>query len=266
MMKKKGYSKGGMKKKGYAKGGMPMNPETGTPTFVGDGKGKMAGGGSAMKKKGYAKGGMKKKGYAKGGMKKKGYAKGGAAKKRAIGGILRDTVPFGANPGIGDFERSQAPGIAAAAPAALEPFRGNLLDKQVSSNLLDNAMMTRASSPTSGASNSPSASSNQNQNLTSTINNTNTLGAGTTGQAKSQRDLDMARQSAQKMVEPLAGLPSMSEPFDVPGFNKGAQAPLQASPFKPVAQRGMRKGGAVKTKLAKGTGAALRGRKASRIF
>ena len=242
MKKKKGYSKGGMKKKGYAKGGMPMNPETGTPTFVGDGKGKMAGGGSAMKKKGYAKGGMKKKGY----------AKGGAAKKRAVGGILRDTVPFGANPGIGDFERSQAPGIAAAAPAALEPFKGNL--------------MTRASSPTSGASNSPSASSNQNQNLTSTINNTNTLGAGTTGQAKSQRDLDMARQSAQKMVEPLAGLPSMSEPFDVPGFNKGAQAPLQASPFKPVAKRGMRKGGAVKTKLAKGTGAALRGRKASRIF
>ena len=50
MMKKKGYSKGGMKKKGYAKGGMPMNPDTGKPTFVGDGKGKMAGGGSAVSK------------------------------------------------------------------------------------------------------------------------------------------------------------------------------------------------------------------------
>jgi len=61
MMKKKGYAKGGMKKKGYAKGGMPMNPETGTPTFVGDGKGKMAGGGSAMKKKGYANGGAASK-------------------------------------------------------------------------------------------------------------------------------------------------------------------------------------------------------------
>jgi len=70
MMKKKGYSKGGMKKKGFSKGGMPMNPDTGKPTFVGDGKGKMAGGGSAMKKKGYSKGGgsiLNKKGYAKGG-------------------------------------------------------------------------------------------------------------------------------------------------------------------------------------------------------
>tara|TARA_A100000171_G_C2086786_1_gene122438 strand:+ start:471 stop:686 length:216 start_codon:yes stop_codon:yes gene_type:complete len=69
-----------MNKKGYAKGGMPMNPDTGKPTFVGDGKGKMAGGGSAMKKKGYSKGGaMKRKG---GGsvLNKKGYAKGGAAR------------------------------------------------------------------------------------------------------------------------------------------------------------------------------------------
>jgi len=63
MMKKKGYSKGGMKKKGYAKGGMPMNPSTGKPTFVGDGKGKMAGGGSAMKKKGYSKGGTAREKY-----------------------------------------------------------------------------------------------------------------------------------------------------------------------------------------------------------
>jgi len=73
-----------MKKKGFSKGGMPMNPDTGKPTFVGDGKGKMAGGGSAMKKKGYSKGGaMKKKGYAKGGgsiLNKKGYAKGGATR------------------------------------------------------------------------------------------------------------------------------------------------------------------------------------------
>lgn len=45
MMKKKGYSKGGMKKKGYAKGGTL----------------KRKGGGSAMKKKGYAKGGSAKK-------------------------------------------------------------------------------------------------------------------------------------------------------------------------------------------------------------
>lgn len=80
-MKKKGYRKGGaMKKKGYAMGGamkkkgmaaggkLKMVEKDGkkVPFFAADGKGKMKGGGM-MKKKGMKKGGMMKKGYAKGG-------------------------------------------------------------------------------------------------------------------------------------------------------------------------------------------------------
>lgn len=62
-MKKKGYRKGGaMKRKGMAKGGKLKMVEKGgkkVPFFAADGKGKMAGGGM-MKKKGYAKGGSVK--------------------------------------------------------------------------------------------------------------------------------------------------------------------------------------------------------------
>jgi len=50
MMKTKMMPGGGMRAKMMAGGGvgdsMPMNPETGKPTFVGDGKGKMNKGGS----------------------------------------------------------------------------------------------------------------------------------------------------------------------------------------------------------------------------
>ena len=122
MMKKKGYSKGGMKKKGYAKGGMPMNPDTGKPTFVGDGVGKMSAGGSAVSKKiskllksdvdggtlksmvskmlndesgknisdsdrARLKAIMKRKGGGSA-MKKKGYSKGGAMKRKGGGSVL----------------------------------------------------------------------------------------------------------------------------------------------------------------------------------
>jgi len=62
-MKKKGYAMGGpMKKKGMAAGGkLKMVEKDGkkVPFFAADGKGKMAGGGM-MKKKGYAKGGSVK--------------------------------------------------------------------------------------------------------------------------------------------------------------------------------------------------------------
>jgi len=88
VMKKKGMRRGGaMKSKGMAKGGKlkMVTNEKGqkVPFFAADGKGKMAKGGM-MKKKGYAKGGaMKKKGMKKGGMKKKGYAKGGSVKVKS---------------------------------------------------------------------------------------------------------------------------------------------------------------------------------------
>jgi hypothetical protein len=50
MMKAKMMAGGGMMKKGYAAGGaMPMGAD-GRPTFVGDGKGKMAKGGMAKAK------------------------------------------------------------------------------------------------------------------------------------------------------------------------------------------------------------------------
>jgi len=79
MMKKKGFSKGGvakkgMKKKGYAKGG-------------------------AVKK--MANGGMAKKGMAKGGMAKKGYAKGGVAKMKAGGTAMTATQLRAAAKGMG---------------------------------------------------------------------------------------------------------------------------------------------------------------------
>ena len=50
MMKSKMMAGGGMMKKGYAAGGMPMGPD-GKPTFVGDGKGKMAKGGMTKMRK-----------------------------------------------------------------------------------------------------------------------------------------------------------------------------------------------------------------------
>jgi len=89
MMKSKMMAGGGMMKKGYAAGGMPMGPD-GKPTFVGDGKGKMAGGGMA-KTKMAAGGGMMKKGYAAGGMMSKMKAGGGAssASKRADGVAMK---------------------------------------------------------------------------------------------------------------------------------------------------------------------------------
>ena len=88
MMKKKGFSKGGvakkgMKKKGYAKGGAVK---------------KMANGG--MAKKGMAKGGAVKK-MAKGGMAKKGYAKGGVAKMKAGGTAMTATQLRAAAKGMG---------------------------------------------------------------------------------------------------------------------------------------------------------------------
>ena len=98
MMKKKGFSKGGvakkgMKKKGYAKGGAVK---------------KMANGGMAKKgmaKKGYAKGGAVKKmangGMAKKGMAKKGYAKGGVAKMKAGGTAMTATQLRAAAKGMG---------------------------------------------------------------------------------------------------------------------------------------------------------------------
>ena len=58
MMKSKMMAGGGMMKKSYASGGMPMGPD-GKPTFVGDGKGKMAKGG--MTKMAAAGGGMMSK-------------------------------------------------------------------------------------------------------------------------------------------------------------------------------------------------------------
>jgi hypothetical protein len=54
MMKSKMMAGGGMMKKSYASGGMPMGPD-GKPTFVGDGKGKMAKGGMAKAKMGPSK-------------------------------------------------------------------------------------------------------------------------------------------------------------------------------------------------------------------
>ncbi len=91
MMKKKGYSKGGMKKKGYAMGGMKKKGYAAgglkmvkgkdgkmVPFYAADGKGKMNKGGMP-KKKGMANGGamMKKKGYSNGGVTTKGGARGG---------------------------------------------------------------------------------------------------------------------------------------------------------------------------------------------
>ena len=98
MMKSKMMAGGGMMKKGYAAGGMPMGPD-GKPTFVGDGKGKMAGGGVA-KAKMAAGGGMMKKGYASGGMMSKmapskmgkvatGKPATGSASKRADGVAIK---------------------------------------------------------------------------------------------------------------------------------------------------------------------------------
>jgi len=45
MMKAKMMPGGGMRAKMMSDGGMPMNPETGKPAFIGDGKGKMNMGG-----------------------------------------------------------------------------------------------------------------------------------------------------------------------------------------------------------------------------
>lgn len=90
MMKKKGYSKGGMKKKGYAMGGMKKKGYAAgglkmvkgkdgkmVPFYAADGKGKMNKGGMPKKKD------MKGMGMYGGGMskKKKGYSKGGSVKR-----------------------------------------------------------------------------------------------------------------------------------------------------------------------------------------
>ena len=92
-MKKKSMANGGamMKKKGYTKGGMPMTTVNGmkVPKFAADGKGP-----NDMKKKKTAMkngGMMKKKGYTKGGanMKKKPYAKGGKVMTYNLGGMVK---------------------------------------------------------------------------------------------------------------------------------------------------------------------------------
>mgnify|MGYP003127542844 CR=1 FL=1 len=84
MKKKMGMTGGGMMKKGYKAGGMPMNKATGKPTFVGDGKGKMMGGGKVKAKMAIGGGPVKAKAkMAMAGGKKK------VTKKKSIDGIAR---------------------------------------------------------------------------------------------------------------------------------------------------------------------------------
>ena len=261
MMKKKGYSKGGMKKKGYAKGGMPMNPETGTPTFVGDGKGKMAGGGSAMKKKGYAKGGMKKKGY----------AKGGAAKKMHIGGAT--TVPTtqtvsgaGLQPRQAqaqmDLSNSYAQTIEPMrqAPAPLSPMQdlgkgavGTTMPSVTRPTIPSSAMQDVGSKGAVGTTMPAAYAPYQRGDVGMGVGDVG-VGDFMNSQRPQKLDINLGRQTTET----------------------SASAPRPLSPFKPALgkigamKKGgaakMKKGGAAKMKAGRGGGSALRGNKKSRIF
>jgi len=78
MMKKKGYSMGGLKMVKGPDGKM-------IPFYAADGKGKMNKGGMAKKKKGMAKGGAMMP-------KKKAYAKGGKVMTFNVGGMVKSSV------------------------------------------------------------------------------------------------------------------------------------------------------------------------------
>ena len=286
-MKKKGYAMGGaMKKKGMKKGGklkMVTNDQgQKVPFFAADGKGKMKGGGM-MKKKGYAMGGsMKKKGMKKGGMMKKGYAKGGSVKVKSGDTLSQIAKSKGvtlkalmaANPNIKNANMIRV-GQSIKMPTAAgtkssSPYAG--MTKSQMAALRDDTAAKRAKkskkpAPKAKTAQSPDAASKRARVATRLSN----LGEIT----RQRRQADAA--APKPASKPKSSIPGITAKKVKPGITAKkttSVTPPVPKPFKPekVSRRAGRKagGGMMKKKgmskggVARGTGAATRGKRFGR--
>ncbi len=299
-MKKKGYRKGGaMKRKGMAKGGKLKMVEKGgkkVPFFAADGKGKMAKGGM-MKKKGYAKGGstsmrgaikagqkfkkpgesmedmmirvakeqgiFKKKGG--GSMKKKGYAKGGSVKVKSGDTLSQIAKSKGmtlkslldANPGIKNAnmikvgQSIKIPGVAAGKAAkSSNPYKGMTKTQM---NMLASKDKGKQRAATRGS----------RAQTATTPSNAASVKASKDGSASAMAKA-RARRAAAKKAPPKK---TASKPTSKPGMFdrlKAAVKPNRPGSAKMAGGGAMKKKGMSKGGVARGTGAATRGKRFGR--
>ncbi len=258
-MKKKGYRKGGaMKRKGMAKGGKLKMVEKGgkkVPFFAADGKGKMAKGGM-MKKKGYAMGGA---------MKKKGYAKGGSVKVKSGDTLSQIAKSKGmtlkslldANPGIKNAnmikvgQSIKIPGVAAGKAAkSSNPYKGMTKTQM---NMLASKDKGKQRAATRGS----------RAQTATTPSNAASVKASKDGSASAMAKA-RARRAAAKKAPPKK---TASKPTSKPGMFdrlKAAVKPNRPGSAKMAGGGAMKKKGMSKGGVARGTGAATRGKRFGR--
>ena len=248
-MKKKGYRKGGaMKRKGMAKGGkLKMVEKDGkkVPFFAADGKGKMAGGGM-MKKKGYAKGGSVKV--------KSGDTLSQIAKKRG----LTVKALLDANPGIKNAnmirvgQSIKIPGAAAGKAAkSSNPYKGMTKTQM---NMLASKDKGKQRAATRGA----------RAQTATTPSNAASVKASKDGSASAMAKARARRNAAAKKAPPKKTAPKpTSKPSMFDRF-KAAIKPNRPGSAKMAGGGAMKKKGYKKGGVARGTGAATRGKRFGR--
>jgi len=247
-MKKKGYAMGGlMKKKGMAAGGkLKMVEKDGkkVPFFAADGKGKMAGGGM-MKKKGYAKGGSVKV--------KSGDTLSQIAKSKGM--TLKSLLD--ANPGIKNAnmikvgQSIKIPGVAAGKAAkSSNPYKGMTKTQM---NMLASKDKGKQRAATRGS----------RAQTATTPSNAASVKASKDGSASAMAKA-RARRAAAKKAPPKK---TASKPTSKPGMFdrlKAAVKPNRPGSAKMAGGGAMKKKGMSKGGVARGTGAATRGKRFGR--
>ena len=281
-MKKKGYAMGGaMKKKGMKKGGklkMVTNDKgERVPFFAADGVGKSAKGGM-MKKKGYAMGGaMKKKGMKKGGMmKKKGYAKGGSVKVKSGDTLSQIAKSKGltlkslldANPSIKNANMIRV-GQSIKIPNTMKPGGSGAVSKNPYAGLSKTQMnMLRAKDK--GTQKAATSGMRAQTRTTASPTKTAKVKASKDGTATAMAKA-RARRGAAKKKPVMMPTPKPAKPVKKRSPGRGATPVIRDLKRKPSRRDGrkamggmMKKKGMSKGGVARGTGAATRGKRFGR--